>query len=52
MNLCRDDIRTAGWLFYFPIVVFQVHCLLIMNKFRETIENKEYKEEFAAEEYI
>ena len=52
VELCRDDIRTAGWLFYFPMVVFQVHCLLIMNKYRETIENKDYKEQFVAEEDI
>ena len=52
VELCRDEIRTAGWLFYFPMVVFQVHCLYIMNKYRETIENKDYQSKFVAEEDI
>ena len=40
---CREEIRTAGWIFYFPLIIFQVHCLMVMNKFRETIENTTYK---------
>ena len=49
---CRSSLRILGILFYFPLVMFQVHCLQILLAYRATIENKEYQEEFDNEEDI
>ena len=46
VEICRDEIRTAGWLFYFPMVLFQIHCLITMNQFRQSVENLEYKNKY------
>ena len=49
---CRAEVRTVGWIIYFPWIIFQTHCFITINKFRETIENVEFRKSTDVEEEI
>ena len=42
ITTCRDDLRFLGWLVYFPIVAFNLHCLRTLYAYRKSHENKEF----------
>ena len=41
---CREELRILGWLIYFPVIFFQVHCVMTLNLYRKQTENKRFIE--------
>ena len=37
---CRNDLRILGWIVYFPAIIFQIHCIMVLNQHRKTGENQ------------
>ena len=52
IQTCRDNTRNLGWIFYFPIILFNIHCLKTLYSYRRLFENKEFKSVIDEEEDI
>ena len=47
LDQCQSTLRYLFWLSYFPLVVFQAHCLQVLQEYRKQL-NQDYIKEIVA----
>ena len=41
IDACESYCLSTGWVLYFPLVAFQIHCLWTLYRYRNSVENLE-----------